>query len=147
MTRTIIQRTIDAPASLVFETIAHAERFASAIPGILGVEFLTERRSGVGTRFRETRVVKGRESATELEVTEFVQDERIRLIADSNGTIWDTLFTVWESGGQTHLEMMMDARAYRILPRLLNPLMKGLIKSAIAKDIDTVKEYCETHRS
>jgi hypothetical protein len=48
--------TIEAPLEEVFETVADAEGFARAIPEILEVEFLSETRGGVGTRFRETRL-------------------------------------------------------------------------------------------
>ena len=46
------------------------------------------------TRFRETRVMKGREASTVLEVTEYESPRRIRLVSDEGGTIWDTVFTV-----------------------------------------------------
>ena len=48
-----------------------------------------------------------------------------------------------ESEGQTLLTMAMDARAYKFLPRLLNPLIKGMVKKAIEADMDSVKAYCE----
>ncbi len=36
----------------------------------------------------------GKEAATELEVTEYVKNDRIRFAADSHRTVWDSLFTV-----------------------------------------------------
>lgn len=144
MSRITIARKIDAPADLVFETVADIEKFADVIPEIVGVEFLTDRRSGVGTRFRETRRMRGRESSTVLEVKEFDAHRRIRLVADSHGTVWDTVFVVTESGGATALEMTMDARPYRLVPKLLNPLMSRAIRAAIEKDMDAVQRYCES---
>ena len=41
-----IDRTIDAPIDLVFNTIAHVEDFSRAIPHITEVEFLTESTKG-----------------------------------------------------------------------------------------------------
>jgi len=55
--------------------MAHIDNFRKAVPGITSVEFLSETRSGVGTRFRETRVMNGREATVELEVTEFVEND------------------------------------------------------------------------
>ena len=144
MTRTIVSRQISAPAATVFDTVAHIENFSKAVPGIVNIEFLTESRTGVGTKFKETRVMKGREATVELEVTEYEPNQRIRIVSDTHGTVWDTVFTVAESAGQTQLEMVMDANAYKLLSKLMNPLIKGMIQKAIEGDMDAVKAYCES---
>ena len=144
MTRTIVSRQINAPAATVFDTVAHIENFSKAIPDIVNIEFLTENRTGVGTKFKETRVMKGREATVELEVTEYEPNQRIRIVSDTHGTVWDTVFTVAENAGQTQLEMVMDANAYKLLPKLMNPLIRGMIHKAIEGDMDAVKSYCES---
>ncbi len=143
MAHTIIKRTINAPIDIVFKTVADINQFSQAIPHIVKVEILSDVKSGVGTRFRETRLMKGKEATTELEVTEYTENDQVRIVADSHGTVWDTLFTVEEKDGQTLLTMIMDARAYKLLPKLINPMVKGVIKKAIAKDMDAVKVFCE----
>ena len=57
-------RTIDAPPDRVFRTVAHIDHFREAVPHITNVEYLSETQTGVGTRFRETRVMRGREAST-----------------------------------------------------------------------------------
>lgn len=37
----------------------------------------------------------------------------------------------------------MDANAYKLLPKLMNPIMKYFIKKELDKDMDAVKSYCE----
>ena len=56
MSGVTVTRTIDAPASTVFRVITDVENSPSVTPEVVGVEFLTEQRTGAGTRFRETRV-------------------------------------------------------------------------------------------
>lgn len=143
MTRTVVTRSIKAPINLVFKTVSEIENFSKAIPHIMRVEFLSENKSGIGARFRETRLMRGKEVSTELEVTEFVQDSHVRLVAESHGTVWDMLFEVSPNNGGTELTMTMDARAYRLLPKILNPLMKGMVRRAIEQDMDMVKSFCE----
>ncbi|MBV7335637.1 SRPBCC family protein [Chloroflexi bacterium TSY] len=143
MTQTVVTRTIDAPVELVFDTVANINQFSQALPHIVNVEILSDTQSGVGTHFRETRLMNGKEATTELEVTEYVENERIRLVSDTGGTIWDTVFTVAAKGDQTELVMVMDANAYKLLPKLMNPLIKGMVKKAIEKDMDAVKAFCE----
>jgi carbon monoxide dehydrogenase subunit G len=143
MSRTTIIRLINAPLEKVFKTVSDISQFSKAIPHIVNIEYLTEKKTGLGTRFRETRLMKGKEAVTELEVTEYIENDRIRLVADSHGTVWDTVFTVRAEKRKTELTMIMDAKAYKLLPKLLNPLIKGIIKKAITKDIESVKVFCE----
>ena len=144
MTRTTVTRHIEAPIDTVFDTVAHIEKYSEAVPHIVKVEFLSEQRSGVGTRFRETRLMGKKEACTELEVTEYVENDHIRIVTDTHGTVWDTVFTVKPaSGGGVDLTMVMDANAHKFLPKLINPLIKGMIQKVIEKDMDAVKAYCE----
>ena len=143
MTQITVQRTIDAPLGTVFRAVTEVENLPASIPDVVSVEFLSEARSGVGTRFRETRRMGKREMQTELEVTELVPNERARMVADSHGTVWDTLFTVRPAGDKTELEICMDARPHKLLPRLMNPLMKGVFRGGLQKHLDAVSAYCE----
>ncbi|MHC4668834.1 MAG: SRPBCC family protein [Planctomycetota bacterium] len=144
MGRTTVSRTIHAPIETVFATVAHIENFSKAVPHIVKVEFLSDVRAGVGTRFRETRLMGGKEASTELEVTEYVENDRVRLVADTHGTVWDTVFTVRPAPvGGVELRMVMDANAYKLVAKLMNPLVQVLIRKAIEKDMDAVKAFCE----
>ncbi len=143
MTRTTIHRFINAPVAVVFDTVAHIENFAQAIPDITNVEFLSDTQKGVGTRFKETRKMKGRVAVVELEVTEYKPDKYIRLISNAGGTIWDTIFTTEAAGDGTNMTMMMDAKPYKLLAKLFIPLTKGMIGKAIEKDMNALKTYCE----
>ena len=145
MTRTQLSRTIDAPIDVVFSTVSDISHFSKAVPHIVNVEFLSEVRTGVGARFRETRVMRGREATTELQLTEFAANERVRFVSDQGGTMWDTVFSVTPvaDGRTTRLEMVMEARPHRLLARLMVPLMKRVIAKAIAADLDALKSYAE----
>ena len=144
MSRIIVTRIINAPIDFVFKTVADINRFSKALPHIVKVEFLSEVKSGVGTRFRETRLMNGKEAKTELEVTEFVENDRVRLVAaDSQGTIWDTVFAVKAENGRTLLTMTMDAKAQKWLAKIFVSTIRGMIKRAVERDMDLVKAFCE----
>ena len=138
-----VTRAIEAPADVVFRTVADIGRFSEAVPHIVNVEFLSELRSGVGTRFRETRVMNGREASTELEVTEYVENDHVRIVSEAGGTVWDTVFTVSPAADGTELTMVMDARPQTLSARLAVPLMLRMVKGAVAQDMDAVKAFCE----
>ena len=140
-------RSIGASREEVFHTVADIDQFARAIPQITDVEILSDVDSGVGTRFRETREWKGRQMSTELEVTEYVDGERVRVISESGGTLWDSVYTVSSDDGRTRLRLVMVARPRNILARLVNIFIARMVKSAIERDMDAVKAYCEAGRA
>jgi hypothetical protein len=143
MSRITVPRTIDASLDMVYKTISNISIYSKAVSNIKKFEFISDIQSGVGTRFRETRLMKGREVTTELEVTEYIENDHIRMVADSHGTVWDSVFFVKSVEGYTELKLTMDAKAYKLLPKLMNTIMKGLIKKGVEKDMDAVKVYCE----
>lgn len=143
MTTIRIRRTIHAAVSEVFETVAHIENYARAIDDIVDVEYLSEQHSGVGTKFREKRELNGRPASAVLEVKEYEPGRRVRWESDENGTVWDSTFTFRETDDGCELELVTEARAYKLRPRILNPLFKKAIQRAVAKDIDALQAYCE----
>ena len=143
MSQFSVKRTINAPADRVFETISNINNYSKAVPHIIRAEILSDVKSGVGTRFRETRLMEGKEATTELEVTEYTANDRIRMVADSHGTVWDSLFTVKPTEGQTELTLTMDANAHTVAAKLMTQLIGGMIQKGLEKDMDCVKTYCE----
>ena len=143
MTRITVQRTIAAPIERVFLAVTEFEKLHEIDEQIVGVEFLTEQHSGLGTRLRETRRMGKNELVTELDVTEFVENERARMVADTHGTIWDTTFTVRPADGGVELTIAMDARPHKLLPKLMNPLMRPMFRKGMERHIDRVRAYCE----
>jgi len=141
--RWVVTRTIAAPVDRVFSTVADIAQFSRAIPQIVRVEYLSDVRSGVGTRFRETRLMKSKEITTELEVTEWVGDDHVRLLADSHGTVWDSVFMVRQEQGATVLTLTMDALAGGLIPRLMTFFIRGMVQRALEGDMDSVKAFCE----
>ena len=137
------ERMIEAPAGRVFSVLSSVEEFKNAVPGIQSVEFLSEQTSGTGTRFRETRIMNGREASTILEVGQFVEDDRIQMVSLAGGTEWDTLFTVSSEGGPTRMTMCMKARPLNLLSALMVPLILPMVSKAVEGDMDAVKTYCE----
>lgn len=143
MTRTTVTTIIAAPLERVFATIADLESFQRAIPHIESIEFLTEQRQGAGTRFRETRVTKGRRSTTELEIVGCVANESLRIVTDSHGTIWDSRFAFLEVAGGTELKVTLEARSHQLIARLTTPMVMPLIRNAMEGDLELIKRYCE----
>lgn len=143
MSQVKVSRTINASKEKVFETVSDISNFSKAVPHIIKVEFLSEIKKGVGAKFEETRLMKGKEASVILEVTEFKKNENVRLVSDAGGTIWDTIFSVRADGDNTMLEMVMDANPYKVMAKMVTPLIMGMVRKGIEDDMDSVKKYCE----
>ena len=139
-----ISKTISAPLDVVFRTISDVRNFRAAVPHITNIEFLTEQQVGTGTRFRETRSMKGREHTVELEVAEFIRDDRVRMISDEGGTVWDTVFVVEQHDDHVTLVTTMDIRPHRLMARIVSPFIRGMVAKAVEADMDSVKDFCES---
>jgi len=141
--KTKVELTIDASAERVFSVIGDCDAYSKVVPNIAKIEMLSGVTRGVGTRFRETRIMKGKEKSAILEVTEYSENHKVRFISDEGGTVWDNLFLLTEEYGKTHLELNMAAKPYKLLAKLVVPLIGGVVKKAVESDMRAVKEYCE----
>jgi uncharacterized protein YndB with AHSA1/START domain len=139
----VASRTINAPLELVFDTISDIRNYRAAVPNITKVEFLSDQQRGAGTRFRETRNMNGREQTVELEVADYVENRRVRMISDAGGSTWDTLFSLSPAGGGVELRMQMDVRPHGLLARMMNVLIRGMVVKGVESDMDAVKTFCE----
>ena len=141
--RWVSTRTINAPPDRVFRTVADPEEFHRAIPDGVKVEWLTPAHSGVGAKFRATRMSRGRPAAFDQEVVEFVANDHVRMHNETHGTLWDSMFSVRLQGSQTVLTLQMVSVTRRLLARVMTRLIAPMVQKALDKDLDAVKAYCE----
>lgn len=134
---------INAPIEEVFKTISTPETFKESVPHILSVEFLSEQHSGIGTRFKETRMMGKREASTVLEISELVTNSSIRMVSKAGGSTWDSEFTVSEEPEGIRLQLEMKAIPHNLFARMMNSMIAKMLNKAIAEDLEHVKAYCE----
>ena len=141
--RWVSVRKIKAVPSRVFHVVSDPEEFQKAIPGGISVEYLTNIRSGVGTRFRAKRMSRGKPMPFDQEIVEFVPDQLVRMINVTHGTTWDSTFTVKPDGRETIVTLEMESKTNNLFAKAMNRLISGMLKKALDKDTDSVKAYCE----
>jgi hypothetical protein len=89
-------------------------------------------------------VLSGKEMTLDFDVTDYVENQRVRIVNEIHGTRWDSVITLTPSSAATTLTMRMDTTTRPLVPRLLMPLMLRLfIKRSVEKDFDAVKAFCE----
>ena len=92
---------VAAPVERVFEVFTELDKAAERIPDIVGLEILSEGPFGLGTRWRETRVMFKKEATEEMWVTAFDPPKSYSVEAESHGMRYSTLFSFAPDGDGT----------------------------------------------
>ncbi len=137
-----VERTIQASQQQVWEVVADIASAADTITSITKIEMLTGPQVGVGTRWKETRVMFKREAVEEMEITEFEPPLRYLVEAESCGAHFASEIRCEPLGEDvTKLSMTMRTRPLSLLARLMKPLAKLALKSTckmLARDFDDI---------
>lgn len=138
---------IAAPPDRVFGIITDLEGAAERMRGIKSLEVLTEGAFGVGTRFRETREIFGKEATEEMEVTEVTPGEGYRVRAESHGCVYDSVLHIRPEGAGCVLTVGFGAEPTgfvgRLASRLMLPLMRKQTCKLLDQDLADIKAAAE----
>ena len=116
------------------------------MPAIERVEVLTPGPMGVGTRFRETRRMMGREATEEMTVTAFDPPRGYTLGAQSHGCRYRTELRFEPSGSGTRMVFDFQAEPLTFGAKAMMLLMKPMMKKAAqmcAKDLEAIAAHVE----
>lgn len=147
---------IDAPKEAVFAAASDFPNAAAFISAIDRVEMLTPANDGspigVGTRFKETRTMFGKQATETMEVTEFDPPRAYTLSALSCGVRYHSRVTVIDEtpgSGDSGCRLSFDIKGTpttmtaRVVGTLMSPLMKGAMRKAMEKDMADIKQTIE----
>lgn len=154
--RMFLSTLIDASQEAVFAAASDFPNAASMIDGINSVQMLSKANDGseigVGTRFKESRTMMGKEAVEEMTVTEFDPPRAYTLSAVSCGVKYDCRVTCLEenpgAGSETggcRLSYDIDTQPQTLFAKVVSPIMgvmmKGTMRKAMEKDLADVKGY------
>ena len=141
-----VTERIAAPPAEVFRRISDFANAPQTVRGIKRVEMLTDGPVGVGTRFRETRVMFGREASETMEVVAFDAPRSYTLRASAQGFVYASTMTVTPAGAGAEVEMTFEARPQTFFAKVMGIVFAPLLKScrkAIVQDLHDVKTAME----
>lgn len=133
----------------VLGAITNLDAWPRWMPGLVRVEKLTEGQVDLGTRWRETRRMYGREASEVFQVTEYEPPGRLGLLVDgSQGTTgkgeYRFLYLLEPAGeGATRLTLEGDIDMPGMAARLLGFLFKGMMRMGCERDLVAMKEWVE----
>lgn len=143
-----IERRIAAPAERVWAVITDLEGSAERLSGVNEVEILERPEFGLGTRWRETRTMFGKEATEEMEVTGVEPGRAYTAGAESHGSKYLTELRIGDAGdGVSILTMTFNAVpqsfAAKLMANTIGHLFRGATRKALAKDLDDIAAAAE----
>lgn len=149
MAKIELRRVIQAPIDTVFARCSDFAGAPEVVGGIQSVEMLTEGPVGKGTKFKETRVMFGKEATETLEVVSFDPPRSYQIGAESHGTHYLSTFTFAEKDAGTEVHLVFEATPLTLFAKVMSVVMKPMIKKVISecsKDLDDLKNAIEADR-
>lgn len=133
------ERTIPAPPEVVWEVVTDLDGAPANIRGIDAVERLEGPAFGVGTKWRETRTMMGREATEEMWLTAVDEKAGYTAEAASHGMRYRTRFDLEPTEAGTRLVVSFDGEpqtfASRLMGATLGRLFMGATRKALEQDL------------
>ena len=129
--RVEMSELVAATPERTFGVFADFENCADYISGIIKSEVLTDGPIDVGSRFRETRRMFGREASEEMEITIFDPPNAYSLRAFSHGTEYRTRFEFTPEEGGTRVKMIFEGRPQSFMAKVMGLLFGGMAKKTV----------------
>lgn len=141
-----LHRDVAATPERTFAAATSFPEAATFIRAITRIEMLTQGPVGVGTRFRETRKMFGREATEEFEILEFEPPRRFVMGCENHGCRYRSEFRFTPVSGGTRMEMDFRGEGLTFFTRLMGKLMAPLAKSMMkecSKDLEDIAKRAE----
>ncbi|HEX5724755.1 MAG TPA: SRPBCC family protein [Longimicrobiaceae bacterium] len=139
---------VGAPPERVFRALTDLDAASVWMPNLVGIEKLFEGEVKVGSEWRETRKMFGKEATEQFEVTELEPPRRVGLRVDGtkgSSRKGEYLFRydLHPRDGGTDVRLHTEIRGQGRVGMLIGKLLKGAFKSAVAKDLHAMGAHLE----
>lgn len=135
---------ITKPVEEVFSFAANMDNSTQIMENVVSIEKLTEGPVQVGSKFKETREIRGRKASSIIEFTEFVPNERYVVKSEANGlkVIYYYDFKPTVEGG-TKVNFQGDIHTSGIIMKLTKPIIRKILKKEDGDHLKQLKRLIE----
>jgi hypothetical protein len=141
-----VSARVDAPLTRVFDRFTDLDRATDHVSGIVAIERITEGAFGLGTRWRETRRLLGRQDWADMEVTAFDRYRGYTITHRKAGIRIETAFTFEAVGTGTLVAIEFTLEAVHMPTALLTPVnwvIAGKVRHVLLADLTDLKAALE----
>lgn len=144
-----IEHEVAAPAGAVWAVLTDLERSPENISGVDSVERLDGGSAfGVGTRWRETRTMMGRQATEIMEVTALEPERSYTVEADSRGVHYRSVMGVEPLDAErSRVFMTFDGQPQgavgKVMAATLGKLFEGATRKALQQDLRDIAAAAE----
>ncbi|MCY1079790.1 SRPBCC family protein [Archangium lansingense] len=143
-----VRKEIAASPDRVFSVLKDLDAASKWMPNFVGIEKLSPGKFGVGTKWRETRRMFGRDASELFEVTGLEPGRSLELYVDgtqgsSKRGYYRFRYLLEPAGGKTTLTMAAEIGGMGFILELFGKLLLGSFKKAIIADMDAMTSYIE----
>ena len=126
----------------VFDFITSSDNAPRVVPSVKSMVRLTEGPVRVGTRYRETRLMHGREQQAELEVVAYEpqQTYAVKNVTEGIETVYRYTFQPEANGTRVDLVCELQAGG---LKKLMLPLVASILKKEDGDHLQRLKQALE----
>ncbi len=133
---------INRPLEEVFAFVTNLEHAPRWLPDVTRIELLTPGPLRVGSRFKETRLMKGKEHSAVIEVSVHEPPHRHAASATMMGVTATYHYHFSPDGSGTRVHLVAEV-AGRGLGKLLVPMVTGAMKKQDGDQLDRLKAAIE----
>ncbi|MCA8981648.1 MAG: SRPBCC family protein [Planctomycetes bacterium] len=143
-----LEHQVAAPPDRTFAVFSDLRNAANRVGGIKSLDVLTPGPIGKGTRFKETRVMMGKEATEEMTITDFQPGRSYTTEAASCGCHYKSTLDFLPASNGTRVVFSMTSTPQSFMAKLMSPLMvmmmKGMMKKCMLADFTDLAAVAET---
>lgn len=148
MAEMFVSVDVAAPVARVWAVVCDLEAASDIITAITRVERLDDGEGfGVGTRWRETRTMFGREATEVMEVTTIEPERSYTVEADARGAHYRTIVGIEPHGERTRLSMTFGAEptgsVSKVMAATIGKLFERSTRKALQQDLTDIAAAAE----
>ncbi len=148
MAQMSVSKQTTAASDRVWQVLTDIEGWAEAMSSVKAIERLdTGTGFGVGTRWRETRKMFGREATEELEVTSIDEGRSYTVETVNRGVHYRSVMSVEPADGGSLMTMTFEAEQSglinKLLARTVGKLFMSGMRKALIKDLEDISAAAE----
>jgi uncharacterized protein YndB with AHSA1/START domain len=126
----------------VFDFITSSDNAPKVVQSVKSMVKLTEGPVRVGTRYRETRLMNGKEAHAELEVVEYEPDQKYAMRNVTEGIETVYRYTFHPEADGTRVDLVCEVKAGG-LKKLMLPMVVSLLKKEDGDHLQRLKKVLE----